>query len=294
MKIGILIASESFEVFSGARRIEEAAQEMGHESVKLFERKISFEEIDGKLTVKYEGKPMPELDAIIVRPNFVEEPTLHQYIYDLLSRAGYKVINGSMGITRTKNKLLQRADLRAAGVPMPKWAAAYDVIGCEAAVKGLGYPVMLKMAFGTKGKGVFFADKRETMIPIIDYLSVRDGNPVIIEEFIEEAKHSHVRIFVIGGEVVAAMLAIAPQDEVRSNAGGTYEAIELTDEERRIAVICAETMNLAIAGVDLLRSSRGPLVMEVNANPGFSELEKTTGINIAQKIVEYALRQEGI
>ncbi len=292
MKIGILIASENFEVFSGGQRIAEAAVALGHTAVKLFERKISFEETtDAGIMVKYDGKPLPEVDVIIVRPNFVEEPTLHQYIYDLLVRAGYKVVNGSMGITRTKNKLLQRSDLRGANIPMPKWAAAYDAVGCLTAVKSLGYPVMLKMAFGTKGKGVFFVDKRETLIPIIDYLSVRDGNPVIIEEFIEEAKHAHVRIFVIGGEIAAAMNVVAPEGDVRSNSGGTYEKIDLTDEEQSIALLAAKTMNLDIAGVDMLRSSRGPLVMEVNANPGFTELEKTTGVDVAAKIVQFSLKK---
>lgn len=303
MNIGILIASQLFEAYSGATRIEEAGKAAGHTMHRILERHISFEETGsgaavsdvgagfyaGPLKVKYDGKPMPEFDVIIVRPNFVEEPSQHQFIYDLLKQAGYKLVNGSAGVTRTKNKILQRADLRRENIPMPKWGVAYSVIGCESAVKEIGYPAVLKMAFGTRGKGVFFVEKRETLIPIVDYLNVRDGNPVIIEEFIEEAQRSHIRAFVVGDEIVASMEAIAPNGDIRSNAGGTYKSVQLTEEEKQMALKAAKTMQLEIAGVDIIRSKRGPLVLEVNANPGFSSLETATKIDIAKKIVEFSL-----
>jgi ribosomal protein S6--L-glutamate ligase len=289
MKIGVLISSETHFAFSGFERIEAAGRGMGHHVTKLFERKLSFHETSNAFEVRYDGEPLPQFDVIIVRANFVEEPTLHQYAYDFLRRARYKLVNGD-GVLRTKNKLLQRADLRTANIPMPKWGAAFDLKGVEEAVKTLGYPVILKTSFGTKGTGVFYVDKREALIPIVDYLVVRDGNPIIVEEFIEEAKYSHIRIFVVGGEIIAAMESFAPDGEVRSNARGSARVIELTEEEKSIAIKAAKTMNLEIAGVDLLRSKRGSLVMEVNSNPGFTELEKTTGVDVAKAIVEFSLK----
>ena len=148
---------------------------------------------------------------------------------------------------------------------------------------------MIKVAFGTHGKGVFLAENIETLSPIVDYLTIRDGNPVIIEEFVAEAGRKDLRAFVIGDQVIAAMERTARDGDVRANAslGGVGRPVTLTDEEQQIAVKATKAFDLDLAGVDLLRSARGPLVIEVNANPGFEELTRATDIDVAGAIIEF-------
>lgn len=281
MRIGILVSNEQFEVFSGSARLEEAARELGHEPVRIYEN---------SLTLSYPLLPSPTLPSVvIVRPNFTEEPSHHQAIYDGLRVAGVRLVNGE--VLRTKNKLLQRHDLVVAGIDMPRGAVVQGAASAAQIAKDIGYPVMVKVPFGTRGKGVLYAPSEEVLRPIADYISVRDKNPFIVEEFIAEANRSDVRAFVIGDEVVAAMQLDAPAGDVRSNAGGTGQAVELTNDERALAIKATKAMKLDIAGVDILRSNRGPLIMEVNANPGFANLERVTGIDVAKKIIEFAVKK---
>jgi ribosomal protein S6--L-glutamate ligase len=278
MRVGILISEELYESSAMPERLEEACRAMGHEPVRIYEKSIT-------LPV---GDEFIDFDVIINRPNFTEEPSHHQAIYDGLKVCGVRLVNGD--VLRTKNKLLQRNDLLAAGIDMPRGRIVQDTGGAVGTAYKTGFPVMVKVPFGTKGKGVFFAPTEEVLRPIADYISVRDKNPFIVEEFIAEANRSDIRAFVIGGEVVAAMALDAPPGDVRSNAGGTGRNIELTEVEKAIAIKASAVMKLDIAGVDILRSNRGPLVMEINANPGFKELERITGIDVAKRIIEFAVK----
>lgn len=292
MRVGILISEERNEEFTGAARLVEAGTLLGHTVDKLYERRFAFGTENGGLVVNYDGVPMPKYDAIIVRANFIEEPTLHQYVYDFLELAGYKLINNGEAITKTKNKLLQRRALFESGITIPKWAIAFGANGCRAAVKEFGYPLVLKVAFGTKGKGVFFANSSETFFPVVDYLALRDGNPVILEEFIEEASKSHIRAFVVGDQVIASCEFTSPPGDIRTNASyeGTCSHVELTEDEKSLSVKATQALGLHIGGVDLIRTKKGSLILEVNANPGFDYLEKVSGVDVAKKIVEFALK----
>ncbi len=293
MRVGILNSVETTGALSSTLRLEEAILGLGHESVRLLEGHLRFEEQKGTVAVFNDGVALGEIDVIIVRANFIEEPSQHQAVYDLLKTAGYKLVNGGEGILRTKNKLLQRAVLHVANISIPHWSIAFGYKACVEAANVIGYPVMLKVAFGAKGTGVFYVENKETLFPIADYLAVRDGNPVLVEEFINEANRSTVRAFVVGEDVVAAIRFDAASGEVRSNGSpdGTEQQAELTDEERKLALQATQAMKLDIAGVDILRSNRGPLIMEVNANPGFKELERVTGLDVAKKIVEFAIHR---
>lgn len=288
MSIGILIFSEPREeAFAGVDRLVEAGQAAGHTMLKLYEPHLSF--IDEK--VLHEGQPLPKLDVIISRPNFVEEPSLRTYAVQLLERAGYRIINGRPGYTWAKNKLTQHVLFAQHALPCPRWGIARRPEDTVAIAKTIGFPVIVKVAFGTHGKGVFLAKDEESLWPIVDYLGIRDGNPMIVEEFIAEAKSSDLRAFVVGGEVVGAMQRTAADGDTRANTsnGGTGSVVELREEERALAVRTADVFDLEIAGVDLIRSKRGPLVLEVNGNPGFRELEKVTGLDIASKIINFAV-----
>jgi len=277
------------EMYTGVDRLQEAGEAAGHTVTKLYEPYLSF--IDRKIF--HHGEILPQLDIIISRPNFIEEPSLRTYAVQLLEEAGYRIINGKPGYTWAKNKLTQHALFTKNDLPCPRWGIARSPENAIQLAHTLSYPVIVKVAFGTHGKGVFLAKDEETLRPIVDYLSIRDGNPLILEEFIEEAKSSDIRVFIIGGAVTSAMERKAPTGDVRANTstGGTGTRVTLTDEERTLAIRAAEVFDLEIAGVDLIRSKRGTLILEINANPGFKELEQVSGLDIVQTIITYAITQ---
>ncbi len=288
MTIGILIYSgPAQEAYTAADRLTAAAEKLGHQVIKLYEPLLSISENE----ILHEGLPLPHLDVIIARPNFVAEPSLHQYVTDKLLNV-CPVINGAGNISASKNKIAQHLLFEKHQLPCPRWGIARNSKDLCKLAEEFGYPVILKVAFGTHGKGVFYADKREVLDPIAGYISIRDGNPLIIEEFIAEANRTDLRIFLIGGEVIAAMERKAPEGDVRANTstGGTGHKVVLTDEEISLAKRVTELFQLDISGVDLIRSKRGPLIIEINANPGFTELERITGVDVAGAIIEYATK----
>lgn len=292
MTIGILIFSHpKQDAFTNVVRLEQAAVSKGHKVVRLYEPYFTFIHNSTQHDLQYENKPVPQVDVIIARPNFCQEPGLHRLVVESLQKAGHKVINGSEGLFLAKNKLKQHIHLSEAKIPTPNWAIAHSPKQACEVVKEIGFPCMIKVAFGTLGTGVFYAENLETFSPIVDYLAIRDGNPVIIQEFIKEANRKDVRIFVIGDKVVAAMERKASKGDVRSNIGKGAEGqpIELTSDEIDLAIKTTKAFDLDIAGVDILRSNRGPLVIEINANPGFKELEQAVNVDVASAIVDYVV-----
>lgn len=283
------------ESVTGSAKIFRAIRAAGHEPSRIREGLLAFggECFDA---VWHGGKRLKLPDVIIFRPGFVEEPSLHLHAVRCFQSLGIPVINGALKLIEVKNKLLQHVELLHAGIPMPKTALLSDSGMAKRAVEEIGFPVVVKVAFGTRGKGVFFAHDWETLRPIVEYLGVRDGNPVLIQEFIEEARCSDVRAFVVGDWVVAAMERRARANDIRANTslGGQGVAVTLRDDEVQLAVRASRVFGLDVAGVDLIRSKRGTLVLEVNANPGFKELQQCTGVDIAQHIVDFAITKVGV
>lgn len=291
-KIGILIALDpKNEGFTGVARFEEAGKKRGHEVERLYAPFFTFRHDGERVEVLYENVPFEKYDALVYRPNFIEEPSLHLHVPELLRRVGHRVLNGAPGVAETKNKLAQHVRFAEAGLPLPRWAIAKEQSRSLAAAQAIGFPVIVKTPFGTHGVGVFYADSPETFMPIVDYLAVSDGNPAIIEEFVAEAGRKDLRVFTLGDRVLAAMERTAKPGDVRANAsnGGTGAPVELTEEERSLAVRAARLFGLDFAGVDLLRSKRGSLLIEVNANPGFAELERATGVDVAGAVLDAAV-----
>lgn len=286
MKLGILTFSTPKQDSSTAvTRLSEAAKKRGHEVVLLYEPYLTIGH-DQALEILYQGNPLPALDAVIVRANFVEEPSLHTVTLEALSRAGIRLMNGVPLVSISKNKLAQRLVLEKAGVAMPRWSIARTQKYALLEAQKIGFPLVIKVAFGTHGKGVFYAEDEKTLRPILDYLLIRDKNPVIIEEFVKEARGVDIRAFVVGDTVVAAMELAAPDSDIRSNVVESVGAVaKLSVDEIDAAVRATKAMGLDMAGVDMMRSARGPLVLEVNANPGFEELEKVTGVDVADAII---------
>jgi ribosomal protein S6--L-glutamate ligase len=290
MNIGILIFSEpSMEQYTAVDRLVEAGEAEKHSVVKLYEPRLAF--LDDKIL--HDGQPLPELDVIISRPNFIEEPSLRTYAVQKLLQAGYYIVNSTPGYGWAKNKITQHLLFDQHNLPCPRYGLARQPESALTVAKQIGFPVILKVAFGTHGKGVFYAADEQTFTPIAEYLAIRDGNPLIVEEFIEEAKSSDLRVFILGGKIIGAMQRTAQQSDIRANTstGGTGSVVELSEEECTLALRAAEIFQLEIAGVDLIRSNRGPLTLEVNSNPGFKELESVTGLDIARKIIDYASSQ---
>lgn len=287
MTIAILIFSEpSLEAYTNVERLESAAIARGHHVVRLYEPNFSI----GDNFIFYNGEPLPPIDVLIARPNFIEEPSLHTYVMSALLHAGYRIVNGLPTFVACKNKLEQTRLFQIHGIPHPQSILTHSPEETLRAAKTLGFPVILKVAFGALGKGVFYVADELSCRPIAEYLAIRDRNPVIVQEFIQEADKKDIRAFVVGDEIIASMERAAPKGDVRANTsnGGMGRTIELTKTERELALCVTRLFELEIAGVDLIRSTRGPLVLEINSNPGFKELERVTGVDVAGAIVRYA------
>lgn len=289
MQIGILISNKSFEQYTNVDLLESAAKKLNHKTIRLYESKLSF----NKYGVQQNGQKIEDIDVIIPRANFTEEPSLHNYTIKLLDKNGFKVINAKHDFAWSKNKIEQTIIFEKFNIPIPEWVITRNSKEALIAAEHIGYPIIIKVAFGTLGKGVFYASDPESFITIADYLSVRDGNPLIIQSFIKEANRKDIRVFILNGKVLAAMERTSGKNDIRANTsnGGTGSPIKLTEEEANLALKTAEKFHLEIAGVDLIRSNKGPLVLEINSNPGFKELQKVTKINIANEIIKFAVHK---
>jgi ribosomal protein S6--L-glutamate ligase len=299
MKIGILTfgrpQTKETEPPYETKKIFEAALARGLEARIFCEPFFSFRERDGKMEIFYDNEPMPACDVFIARTNFIEDFGLHSTTVDMLLSAGYKIINSNtLTSAATKNKLTRKLLLSQAGLPMPRSSIIRDIASVSTETLALGFPLVVKTPNGSGGRGVFLAENLETVLPIVDYLTVTQKIPVLLEEFIKEAEGKDIRVFVAGEKILAAMEREAKPGDVRSNihAGGAGRPIELTETEKDIAVRATKAVGLEIAGVDIIRSNRGPMILEVNARPGFEGLELATGIDVAGGIIDYVTNHE--
>jgi ribosomal protein S6--L-glutamate ligase len=198
-------------------------------------------------------------------------------------------LNESVAISRSRDKLrsLQLLSRRGIGLPVTGFASSPDDTHDLLSLVG-GAPVVVKLLEGTQGKGVVLAETRNAADGVIDAFRGLAAD-FLVQRFVKEASGSDIRCFVIGGKVVAAMQRQAPEGEFRSNLhrGGSARVVRITPQERTIAVRAARIIGLNVAGVDILRSNHGPLVIEVNSSPGLEGIEQTTGIDIANLIIEY-------
>jgi len=284
MRIGIL--SRRATLYS-TRRLREAAEERGHD-VKVVDPLRCYMNITAKSPqVVYRGEPL-HLDAVIPRIGasitFYGCAVVRQF-----EMTGAYTCAESEAITRSRDKLhsMQLLSSEGVGVPVTGFArSARDTKGLIDMVGGS--PLVIKLLESTQGTGVVLAQTRKAAESVIGAFRQLDAN-ILVQEFIKEAGGADVRAFVVGGRVVASMERQAAPDEFRSNLhrGGTATAVKLTRKERNTAIRAARKMGLTVAGVDLLRSDRGPLVMEVNASPGLEGIENTTGVDVAGEIVEY-------
>lgn len=286
MKIAIL--SNGNANYSTKRLVEEA-EKRGHK-VKVIKYKNCYISLDDKRPdVFYKGKKLEGFDAII--PRIANYMTRYGCaIVRQLEMQGVWTASSSIAITRARDKLRSAQIMAKAGVDTPKTLVSRNTADIDDLLDQIGLPVIIKLATSTHGNGVVLADTKKAARSALQafYLYNEDGTNILLQEFVKESAGSDIRAFVVGNRVVASMKRQSLDDDFRSNLhkGGGAVSVKLTPDERRMAIRAARSMGLHIAGVDIMRSERGPLVLEVNASPGFG-IEKVTGRDVASKIIEY-------
>jgi ribosomal protein S6--L-glutamate ligase len=272
------------------KRLKEVAQKRGHE-VRIIKYRDCYASIEkDNPTVSYKGEDLGQYDAVI--PRIASNMTRYgTAILRQLEMQGVYTVSSSLAIARSRDKLRSLQLLAKAGVGIPKTVVSRNSGDIAALIEKLdSMPVIIKLARGTHGNGVVLAESKKAAKSVMQafYLTNEDGTNVLLQEFIEESAGMDIRAFVVGGRVVASMKRQSLDDDFRSNLhkGGEGTTVKLTDEETKAAVKAAKAMGLNIAGVDMMRSKRGPLILEVNASPGFG-IEKVTGRDVASSIIEY-------
>ena len=269
-------------------RIIAAAAARGHSIDVVNTLHVHMNITSNRPVLRYGGHELPLYDAVIPR---IGASITHYGLAVLrqFEMQGVYPLNESVAIGRSRDKLRALQLLARAGIGLPTTAFAHGPRKAEDVIKEVGgVPVVIKLLEGTQGMGVILAETQASAKSIIEAFSAANVN-IMVQEFIREADASDIRAFVIGGRVVAAMKRIGKAGDFRSNLhrGGRAEAAELTPEEMSTAIKAASVVGLNVSGVDLLRSARGPMVIEVNSSPGLEGVEAATGINVAGEIIAF-------
>lgn len=275
------------------KRLRDVAKARGHQ-VKIIKYRECYASIEkSNPTVSYRGEDLAGYDVII--PRIASYMTKYgTAIVRQLEMQGVYSVSSSIAINRSRDKLRSMQVLAKAGVGIPKTVFSRNSTDIDDLLEKIGgTPVIIKLARGTHGNGVVLAETKKAATSVLQafYLSNDDGTNILLQEFVKESAGTDIRVLVVGGRVVASMKRQSLDDDFRSNLhkGGEGTSIKLTEEERKMAIKAAKAMGLNIAGVDMMRSARGPLILEVNASPGFG-IEKVTGRDVATPIIEYIER----
>jgi ribosomal protein S6--L-glutamate ligase len=285
MKIAIL--SRNPRLYS-TRRLKEAAEKRGHEVRILDALRCYMNIASNRPSIHYKGEELEVFDAVIPRIGasitFYGTAVLRQF-----EMMGVYPLNESVAISRSRDKLrsLQLLARKGIGLPVTGFAHSPDDVQDLINMVG-GAPLVIKLLEGTQGIGVVLAETHKAAESVIEAFMGLKAN-ILTQEFIREAGGADIRCFVVGDKVVATMKRQGKEGEFRSNLhrGGAASLIRITPEERSTAVRAASIMGLNVAGVDLLRSNHGPVVVEVNSSPGLEGIEKATERDIADLIVQF-------
>ena len=285
MKFAVL--SQRPELYSTQRMVE-AVRLRGHEVHLLDYRRCYMKIASHRPTITYDSQVLEDFDAVIPRisaaHSFYGTAVVRQF-----EMMNVYCVNGSQAIARSRDKLRSLQILAKKGIGMPVTGFAHTTQDVQGLIDMVGgAPLVIKLLEGTQGIGVVLTESNAAATSVIEAFRGLDAN-ILVQEFIAEARGQDLRCFVIGERVVAAMLRKGAPGEFRSNLhrGGSAEVVKLTPEERTTAVRAAKAMGLRMAGVDILRSHHGPLVMEVNSSPGLEGIEAATGKDVAGAIVRF-------
>ena len=288
----IVILSRNPKLYS-TRRLVEAGEQRGHEMLVVDHLKCVLVIEKGRPHIYYKGEEIKDVNAVIPRigssVTFYGCAVVRQFEMMKIFTAVE-----SQALMRSRDKLRSLQLLARAGLGMPKSAFASSAKDVDTVINQVGgAPVVVKLLEGTQGIGVILAETEKSAKSVIESFLALDAN-ILVQEFIKEAGGADVRAFIVDGTIVGAMKRQGAEGEFRSNLhrGGKATVIQLTKQEKETAIKAAKKLGLAIAGVDMLQSSRGPLVMEVNSSPGLEGIEGATKVDIAGKIIEYVERNE--
>jgi len=292
MKIGIL--SRNSQLYSTSR-MRAVCEKRGHKVQIINPLRCYMNVSKRHPEIHYQGRVLENFDAIIPRIGtsitFYGTAVVRQFeMMDVYT------LNSEKSINRSRNKLVSMQMLAQHGIPMPRTGFAdspgdtedlLDLVG--------GVPVVIKLTEGTQGMGVVLGETKKAAESVIEALRGLKAT-FLVQEYIEEANGADIRCFVVGNEVVASMKRHAKEGDFRSNLhrGGYAIAERISAEERKIAIQASQILGLDVAGVDLLRSNNGPLVLEVNSSPGLEGIEKSTGVDVASKMVDYLEQQASL
>lgn len=283
----IVVLSRNSKLYSTSRLVE-AGEAAGHDMQVVDYLRCFMNIASHRPTLHYQGRELTDVDVVIPRigasNTFYGTAVVRQFEMMSVFPA-----NESQAISRSRDKLrsLQLLSRRGIGLPVTGFAhSTKDIDGLLSSVGGA--PVVVKLVEGTQGIGVVLCETRKAAESVIEAMRGLEAH-ILVQEFIAEAKGADLRCFVLGDKVVASMKRQGAEGEFRSNLhrGGSAAVVKLTPEERSTAVRAAKAMGLKVAGVDLLRSNHGPVVMEVNSSPGLEGIEKATGIDLAGKIIKF-------
>jgi ribosomal protein S6--L-glutamate ligase len=289
MKIGVL--SRNTNLYS-TRRLVEASEKRGHDVQVIDFLRCYMDITSKKPQMFYKGEALRNFDAVVPRigasVTFYGAAVVRQFeMMDVFS------VNESVAITRSRDKLRCLQLLARKGIGLPTTGFAHASSDVQELIRKVGgAPVVIKLLEGTQGIGVVLAETSTAAESVIEAFMELKAD-ILVQEYIHEAKGSDIRCFVVGGKVIAAMRRQARAGEFRSNLhrGGSAELVKITAEERSTAVRAAKIIGLNVCGVDMLRSERGPLVIEVNSSPGLEGIEEATGKDVAGLIVEFIERK---
>ena len=288
MKIYIL--SRNSNLYSTSR-IEEAGRKRGH-VIRVIDYMRCYMNITSRNpVVYYGGESLKDVDAIIPRigasNTFYGTAVVRQF-----ETMNCLCLNPSISISNSRDKLRSMQILAEAGINMPITGFASHTKDIEGVIESVGStPLVMKLLQGTQGQGIVLAETRKAAESVMSAFRQLDAD-IMVQEFIKESSGTDIRAFVIGNRVAASMKRVAPEGEFRSNLhrGASVEKVTLTSEENQIAIRAANILGLNIAGVDLMRSDRGPLILEVNSSPGLQGIEASTNIDIASQIITFIER----
>lgn len=289
MKIGILsYRSLNNKATKEELSLKKVAREKGHITRIFREQKFQMV-FDGKSPwLIYDGRPFGKYDVIITRPSILNNVALHVALIQQMEMMGIPLFNGSEAILGAKNKIKTMQVLDRYGIPIPKTVVIRRKDDLDQAAKSVGgFPLIAKQPVGSFGNGVTII---ESMRALQSFL-LWDKPMYLLQQFVKYSKGKDIRVFVVNGKVVGSMMRSAKKGEFRSNIelGGVGKPVEITQDEASIALRSVQALDLDYGGVDIMRGKDGPVVLEVNSNPGFKELERATGVNIAGAIVDYAI-----
>ena len=291
--MNLVVLSRNASLYS-TRRLVEAGEARGH-SVRV----VDTLRCTAHLTatgpeIHVDGEKLTDVDAVIPRIGasitFYGLSVVRQF-----EAMGVWCLNGSVGITRSRDKLRSHQMLARKGIGLPRTAFAHQPDAAGDLIRSVGGPpVIVKLLEGTQGVGVVLCETRKAAESVIQAFRGMKAY-LLVQEFIAEAGGADLRLFVVGDRVIAAMQRQAAEGEFRSNLhqGGSASSVKITPEERKTAVQACKALGLKVGGVDVLRSDRGPLVLEVNSSPGIEGIERATGKDVAGLVIQFVEKSLG-